>query len=792
MGVLNHKLKRDLLGSWPILLTIVAIIAVGTGSFIGAGSAQRILRTSQLTYYREYRFADFWVELKKAPLSAIERVSELPEIATLQARVTFEVILDLPNIPRPLTGRLISAPERHFDKTINGIHLVRGSGFSDDRDEEVILSEAFAQAHQLNPGDRINLILNRKRESYVIVGTAISPEYVYMVRGEGDFVPDPKHFGILYIKQDYAREVLDFQDACNQIVGLVSPQHHQHIDLILDKIDRMLDPYGVLAVTPSERQASNRFLSDEIRGLVITAIVMPAIFLLVAVLALNILMTRLAERQRTIIGTLKATGYSDRQVMLHFLSFGVVVGLVGGITGNIIGMLFASGMIHIYKGFFQFPRYMSEIHTDLLLMGIFISVLFAVAGTTKGVWTVLKLSPAEAMQPRPPQRGGSIFLEKYPRLWRRLGFRTHIALRSMARNWVRTLSGIISSTLATSIILLTLCMYDSMAFLVDFQFEHVAHSDVDIGMRDEKSNAALLEGRLLPGIDYAEPILGLTCDLRNGIHSRRMAITGLSAEHRLTTPMQADRLPIDIPPHGLVMSRKLADILHVRVGDRLELTPVRGRRQTKKVLLASIVDSFLGLDCYASLDYLNSHVGEADAINSVQFKTNPRQAAHLYKKIKQLPNAQGLSVRADTKANIESTFVQSMLVSLGLMVVFSGVISLGSTMNSTMIEISDRIRDISTFRVLGYKPLQIAGIFFRENLLIYIIGFLLALPFGYAMLVLMAQAYNTELFRIPVLVRSPIVITTAIISFVFVLIAQLVVYRQIHSLDWQEGIKVKE
>jgi len=82
--------------------------------------------------------------------------------------------------------------------------LVRGSGFSDDREEEAIVGDEFARKHGLQPGDRVSLILNAKLESFIIVGTAISPEYVYMVRGVGDVLPDPQHFGILYIKEDYA------------------------------------------------------------------------------------------------------------------------------------------------------------------------------------------------------------------------------------------------------------------------------------------------------------------------------------------------------------------------------------------------------------------------------------------------------------------------------------------------------------------------------------------------------------------------------------------------------------
>jgi putative ABC transport system permease protein len=792
MAVLNRKLGRDLLGSAGLLATVVTIIAVGTSAFIAMGSAYRILSASQHAYYETYRFADFWVDVKKAPLTAVEPIARLPGVAAVETRVAFDVILDVPGVVEPITGRLLSVPARGFDRTINGVHLVRGSGFSDDRDEEVIIGEAFANAHHLGPGDRIALILNRKREVYVIVGTAISPEYVYMVRGEGDFLPDPKHFGILYIKEAYAREVLDFQDACNQIVGRLVPGHEGEVETILREIDRRLDAYGVLATTPRARQASNRFLSDEIHGLEITSVFMPAIFLGVAALILNIVMSRLAVRQRAIIGTLKALGYSDRQVLVHYLSFGLAIGLLGGLMGIGLGLVFTYGMVELYKTIFQFPRFIWQVHPDLFLIGLAISLTFAVVGTTKGVWRVLRLRPAEAMRPPPPERGGAVFLERFPAMWRPLGFRTHIALRSLARNRGRTASGAIASALATAIILMALIMYDSFAFLVEFQFDRVTHADVTVGMRDERGRRALYEAAALPGVDYAEPMLGLTCDVRHGRYARRLVVSGLSPGHRLLTPMTADLRPIDIPPEGLVLSRKLAQILRVDVGDTLAVTPVRGRRETVHVPVLSTVDSFLGLECYADIRYLSRIVGESFAVNSVEASVAPAQARELFRSLKTLPNAQGVSVLANTKANIQTQLIDTMHISIGIMIAFAGVIAFGSMLNASLIEIADRVRDVSTFRLLGYRPWQIAAIFFRQNAVVFLLGLALSGPIGYGMTVGMSSAYDTELFRMPIVVRWPSIVGAAGAAFVFVVVAQWFVYRQIVRLDWRQGVSVKE
>ena len=792
MGVLNRKLRRDLLGNPGMLITVVAIIAVGTGLYIGMASSQRILQSSQQAYYAQYNFADFWIDVKKAPLTVVEPLAEIDGVAQIRSRVVFDVVLDLPSVEQPLTGRLISVPRTGLADALNGLYLAGGPGFSDDRDQEVILAQPFAEAHGLTSGDRIEMILNRKRESFVVVGTALSPEYVYMVSGEGSIVPDPKHFGVLFVKEDFARDVLGFQDACNQIVGRLAPGAIDRVEVLLQDMTRRLEPYGVFSATPRSRQASNRFLSDEIKGLGVTAAVLPALFLLVAALVLNVVMSRMAERQRTIIGTLKAMGYSSRSVLMHYLAFGTVIGVLGAVGGAVLGVVLAKWLIQLYHDYFQFPTYLTRTYPDLLGHSLAFGLVCSLAGTAKGVWKVLKLHPAEAMRPRPPQVTRRLPLERWRWLWERFGFRTHMAVRTVFRNPGRSISGIVSAALAGAIVLVTLVLYDSMGHMVRFHFDRARHSDVDLALRDETGAAVLDEALALPGVDYAEPSLAVVCHLRHGPAWRRVAVTGLPPTHRLVTPIDPRGRPIDIPPVGLAMSSKLAELMNVTVGDALELTPVRGRRETHHVPVTRITEGFLGLECYADIGYLSRLTDGELTINSIQMKVDGTRASELNRRIKELPNVAAMSAAQDARASIEGTFVRSMAVTLGLTIIFAGILGFGSILNAMLIEIEDRRREVGTFAVMGYRPRQIAGIFFRESTMVFVSGLLLSVPLSWLLVRQIAGAYDTELYRMPVVFRAPTVLTGLTISLGFLLTAQAVVYQQIRKLDWLEAIKLRE
>jgi putative ABC transport system permease protein len=240
------------------------------------------------------------------------------------------------------------------------------------------------------------------------------------------------------------------------------------------------------------------------------------------------------------------------------------------------------------------------------------------------------------------------------------------------------------------------------------------------------------------------------------------------------------------------MSNKLAATLGLDVGDTVELTPVRGSRRTREVPLVSTVDGFIGLECYADIRYLSRVLGEPPALNSIQLSVNPVKVASLHRTVKELPNAQGFSARADAKAAVEETFVQSMSASFGLTIIFAGVIAFGSILNASLAEIADRQRDIATFRVLGYRPGQIAAIFFRQNMILFTAGLVLAMPLGYWIVLGLVRVYDTELFRMPVVVEWPTVLGTVLIACSFVFIAQWFVYRQIVKLDWLEAVNAKE
>lgn len=793
VGVLDRKLLRELRSSRSLLLTISSIMTLGVMCFVYMRSSYHNLRGAQSQYYAQCRMADFWVDVKKVPLAELDAVARLPGVSEIRPRIQFFATVDLPDVEEPLNGLTLSLPDRP-GPIINDIVLRRGSYFTQRRREEVIVNDAFARAHDLHPGQSIHLLLNNRREELFIVGTAISSEFVYLL-APGSLAPDPRRFGVFYLKQSYAEEVFDFDGAANQVLGLLSPAARERPADTLAHLEALLEPFGVFNVTPRKDQASNRFLSDEIRGLGVFSTIMPVIFLSVAALVLNVLMLRLIDQQRVVIGTLKAVGYGDGQIFLHFLKFGLLVGMGGGFVGCVAGYFMAGFVTSIYKQFYEFPDLANRAYPLIYLGGLAISAACALLGCVTGARSALRLQPAQAMRPAPPAAGGGpVWLERFTWLWRRLSFGWRMALRNVLRNRFRTAVGVFAGAMGAALLLAGFMMQQGMNYLIEFQYEKVLNSDLDLAFADEQGMPAVREARGLPGVDHAEPVLDVACHFVHGPYRRKGGITGLAADARLTRPRDAQGRPIAIPAAGLAVSRKLASVLGLEIGDRLLVQPVKGRREAFEAPVVQITDSYMGMAVYADIAWLSQQLHEELAASGVQLAVAGARPIRqrLNRELKRLPALQSVSTRQDSLHNLRETIVKVQGIFIGLLVIFAGVIYFGSVLNASLVSLAERRREVATLAVLGYSPWQIGGLFFRESIVVTLCGTALGLPLGYALTLFIAWAYDTEMFRFPVVSPAQVWLATVGLGIAFGALAHLVVLRQIYKLDWLSALQVRE
>ena len=790
MKVLDRKLAREVKSTAGMLAAVTSIIAVGVTCFVTLLSSYLNLTEAKERYYAQCRMADFSIEIKKIPVSDLGPLAAIPGVAEIRPRIQFYVTVDLDDVDEPLNGMVLSLPD-YPRSNINDVLIRQGSYFTDRRQNEVIVNQAFARHHGLRPGQWIRVVLHDRQQELFIVGTAISSEFVYLL-GNNAITPDPKRFGVFYLKQSYAEEAFDFKGSANQVLGRIN--RGGNVREILRKAEDRLSSYGVFTTTPLEDQISNRFLSQEIRGLRSFATISPTIFLIVAASVLNVLLTRLAEHQRTIVGTLKALGYSDRQIFWHFLKHGLIVGVSGGLAGCAMGYWLANGMVAMYRQFFEFPDLYNHFYAGLSAVALASSRGCAALGSLRGSRAVLQLQPAEAMRPKPPRQGRAVLVERIGWFWSALGSGWRMVLRNVFRNRLRTAAGIFAAAMGSAVLVNSFMFFASPRFLIDFQFRRILRSDFDLSFKDERGRESLGEAARLPGVDYAEPLLYVACTFSNGPHQKKGTVTGLVARPRLTVPRDVAGRAIRIPASGLAMSGELARFLHVGRGDRVTLEPVKGLRRAQVVPVAEISDSYLGVAVYAEIHYLSRLIGEELAVSGVQLATdhNPAHRRALYHELKQMPVLQSVTARTDMIQSLEGTVLRNQSIVIMLLVLFAGIVFFGSILNASLVSLAERQREVATLRVLGYGPWQVGSLLLRESLITTLLGTVLGMPLGYLLTRVTAATYASDMFRLPIVTRPGIWCWTFVLAVVFWLLAHLAVQREVHRMDWLEAVKVSE
>lgn len=776
---------------WPLLI-LGLLGAVGVGCLVGMLGVFYDLDATRARFYRAQRLADLSVSLKRVPESALEPTRRLPNIRYLEGRVRIEARVQLTGVAEPITSTALSL-RRVRRPVLNDVLLVSGGWFEGTRDDQVLLHDAFAKARGLHPGDRLDALILGRQQRLLVVGTVLAPEFVYVLPPAGGIVPDPARTGVLYLPLDTLQDWAGLHGAFNELLGLAWDLRPRQLRNTLKLVEEELDPYGVAVSLTQPELPSVQFLANELEELQVSATVLPAICLGVVALVLNVVTGRLVAQQRTTIGTLRALGYTKAFIVRHFLGYGVVVGLSAGLLGLLLGLWIQDAMIRLYQEYYELPRIEPGFYPALLAVSLVTSLGAALAGTVQATLRAAALAPAEAMRPPPPEKGGRTLLERVPALWRPLPFWVKLVLRTTLRNPFRSLVNVLTSLVATALLVETLSMVAALQVMIDHEFLRTSHQDITIGLREPVGRGAVGEIARLPGVVLVEPQLGVSADFSHGPFEKRTGITGLAEGNTLFTPLAADGEPLPIPDEGLVLARKLAEILQARPGDMVRLRPLLGTRQVREAQVVAVVDTYMGLGAWCRLEYLSRLIGEEWAANALLVDlAHPRPSAALLAELSRRPAVVGVEERVLALEKIEQILEQSFGTSLLILVLFSGLLAFGSLLNTALVSLSERSREVGTLRVLGYTPAMVARIFAAETALQSALGIALGLWGGIGLVHLVSRAYSQELFRVPAVIPTVTLVQAALLMVLFVSAAQLVLWRLVATLPWLEVFKVRE
>jgi putative ABC transport system permease protein len=616
----------------------------------------------------------------------------------------------------------------------------------------------------------------------------LSPEYVFESR-PGTALPDNRTYGIFWMPYQEVAAAYDLDGAFNHFALTLEPGAAERP--VLSAVDRLLEPYGGRGAFGRGDHPSHIRVSDEIRVLETLSIGFPLVFLSVAAFMTNAVLSRLLNLQREQIAILKAFGFSNRQVVLHYLKFAFVIVAAGTVLGALGGLVLGQRLVGMYEVFFRFPDLAFRLDRTAVIIALFVGVGAATVGVFGAVRRAARLPPADAMRPEPPANYRPAFVERTG-IGRFLSHSFRIAVRNLERRPMQALFTVAGLALATGILIVPNCFRDSVNELLGFQWDVVQRQDMNMGLVEPTGIEVRHLLRQLPGVIAVEPFRHAAVRIRAGHRSRQLALQGIPRDTHHSRVVEAGYHEVAVPTHGIVISAILGTVLKVRSATPSRSSSWKAAARSDGCPWSGLANDFTGVAAYIELSALNRLLGEGDLISGASFTVDEAQRPAFLRALKDIPRVGWVGIKKSLRANFEATTAASINLIQSIYMTFAVVVSFGVIYNNARISLAERSRELATLRVIGFSQREVGAVLVTELVILALLAVPLGLLLGTGFATGILQQVNTETIRLPTLLTlHNYAFASAVVAIASALSA-VIVLRRLHGLNLVSALRAPE
>ncbi len=802
---LNRKLLRDLAAAKAQFGAVVAIIAIGITVFVGVYESYQNLFISYQFTYDLLSMGDYWISVDRLPVRAARDINSIPGV-TAEGRIIRDISVDLEvESGQRAEVRIVSMPSaRHA--AVNRVEVEVGEYFSPGDRREILVERSFADHHGFVPGDWLTLERNGVQASFQIVGTAVSPEYIWIAKSPQEPFAMPETFGVLFMPQSRAEALFDMPGMVNDISFIIDEGVDE--ESVLASVRDILRQNGIRRINTRngvvevgtrkidviqgvrtanlvarEDQISHQLLQQDLESFRQMAVLFPMLFLGLAALATYVLLSRLVESQRIQIGLMRALGYGRLKILSHYVGFALVVGILGSLIGALVGHGLARAMTEYYIEFLRIPHIEIEPQWGVVGVGAMIGIFVPVIASIVPAQATTGMHPAEAMRPPAPPVGRRTLIEIVLPFISRLPSTFKLPLRNTFRNLRRTLfmaTGVMS---ATAMILVSLSFVNMMDHMWQ-QFERVPNYDSRIifhGVGSEST--ARFIGRL-EEVESSEAILEQPYRLTLGDTVMDTAVTGLQTGTDMYRLFLEDGSPVVLPDQGILLTTPVRNNLNAMVGDIIRLEPLIGLVGETEMEVVGIVDEPMGGRAYLPLNRTQELFNLPGAATGALVRFHGEPDERTLERIYNHPEVASIQA-ADMLLDFFDESMDFFWAFIGIMLAMSFGLGIAIVFNGVTINILERRREIAVMRAVGMGDRQLANIITIENLGIAVFGILIGLPLGYqiANAFMRQAAADVEGFAFQVIVYPSSYVIAAVCSLAILLVSQIPAIRKVTRMS---------
>ena len=765
---LTRKLLRDLRENAMQFIAMILLCFLGTWVFSGLDGTWRLMDLTVETYFKECNLADFWVNAASLSRLDLERIAHVDGVAAVQPRTS--LLADVEDL-----GEGVEAALEIYegDFAINRPYLRAGNLIAPGDTRGCLMEEQFAAAHGLVPGDCITLTVAGQRMQFVIRGTVLSAEYTITSK---EFTPDPVHYGFI-ILQHAAVPMLPYTNA------LVKLAPGTDADAAETALEEAVPGALIVSVASHKNSSVARSYAEMFRGM---TYVFPVLAFSVAALIVVSTLKRMIEKERLEIGTLKALGYSNRQIRRHYLWYALLPSAIGSVIGMYVGWytlpdILWEMMAHNSRYPYMLRPPVSLPTYAMTVMSVLLSVLICMMTLRAS----LAEQTAELMRPKPPRGGTRILLERLPALWRHFSFNSKMIIRNLLRNKGRTFILLVGILCCNMLIIATFGLQESITYFMRQYYGGTLSYDLRVDLKaNEAGTLDSYRNRL--NADTLEGIMEKSVSIHGG-HTNRTSVLIVLKDDQTICRLTADQKVMPLPEEGAVISRKLASVMGIEQGETVEMYLV-GETEPLKIVIRDFADTNAGQGLFMSQTAWEKCRKGDFAVTSLLISGADEMCLHRIDEMDEVDKVLWLDEQFDDGMTLldatATAFSVLSAVALGLAFVIC--------YNMGLMNFTERVRDYATLKVLGYYPREIRALMLRESNLTAVLGVLLGIAPGIALvgIILRTCEFESMVFVSHVSFRS--VWMASVITFAFTLFVEWLLTRKVRGIDMVEALKSVE
>ena len=789
MRLLRRSLLRELRARRGPFLAVIVTVVLGVALFGASYDAFLNLKASYEQLYAENHFASV-TAIGGESTAVAAAAAAVPGVETTSTRSVANTPIRVGD--HQLLGRAVGLPPDGSPAPVDDVLVLEGSRLDPSVPNGVLVERHMADNFGLKPGDSLEILGSAGWQQLKVLGVVFSPEYIWPAKSRQEVFVLPDDFGVIFAPEPLVAGLAP-STVHTEALAYIPPSQPASVT---DATSQAMQGAGALDVMTKAEQPSNAALQEDVSGFGELSLMFPVMFLGAAAFATFVLLGRMIAAQRAIIGTLRANGVGRRTVVLHYTSYGLVVGVVGSTIGALLGAVLAGVISAVYTGEIGIPSRVTDVRPTTVIAGVAIGLLASLAAAYIPARRATALSPAQAMRGvAPTGEGRESLLERVVPPLHRLPVRWRVALRGIGRHPRRSLATIGGVVMASTLILASWGMIDTVDILVHHQFVDVNRQDASVYPTAPVSDQTIAAIDAVNGVASAEPGAEWSVAVSSDTGSYLTQLTGFEVGTAMHGFYDVGGNEIALPSDGLLLGSALEGRLGVHVGDtvRLSLATQAGETSTSggatlsaTARVAGFVTEPLGTPVYGSLPYLEQIVGPAGSAvlqNVAYVKYVPgSDAAGVANRLRALD---GVAVVMDSHAlfNLMNQFLGLFYVFIGVMVVLGGILAFALIYNTLVASISERATEIAVLRTLGMPSATISRLITGENLLLTAIGLVPGLLIGYLVAAQFMASFSSDMFQFNLEMRPTTLLLTAVAIVITGLLSQIPAMRQVRHLE---------